>query len=416
VSAISLEGVGKRYVQSVERPMLVKSLLGLHRRHRKTIWALRNLSMSCEAGQTLGIIGRNGSGKTTLLKLLAGVSAPTEGRLRIEGRIAPLIGVGVGFNPELTGTENVNVNGQLLGLTEREVNERYDAIVDFAEMGEFMDTPVKYYSSGMFLRLAFSVAIHTEPDIFLIDEVLAVGDAAFQLKCLERIRRAQDRGTAVIVATHNLAMLQQLAPRAILLSRGEVAFDGDVDEALNQYQSAMQAEAIENAISGAAGSGGTIGGARVDLEIDDDTTTGSGGGVFATGSNIRIKITATFGREVEQPRVGLLIATIDRGEIFTVHTHPGDYAGSHGPDQPLHAEFGLTNHLIARTYLVQAAVYESTGDAVVGISAPTQLTVTATHRIAGLVDLEPRISIEGQSIAVRPVERLASGESAPRGT
>jgi hypothetical protein len=263
----------------------------------------------------------------------------------------------------------------------------------------------------MFLRLAFSVAIHTDPDIFLIDEVLAVGDAAFQLKCLDRIREAQARGTAVIVATHNLQMLQQLAPRAILLSQGEVAFDGEVDQALATYQEMLQIAAIETAASAmtpeGGRSGGTIGGARVDIEIDDAAL---GHAVFPTGGQIRVRVTTTFGREVAEPRIGLLIATIDRGEVFAVHTHPGDYAGVHGPDRPMHAEFRLTNHLIARTYLVQAAVYESTGDAVVGISAPTQLTVTATHRTAGLVDLEPVISIEGRPISIRPIERLASGE------
>ncbi len=199
--------------------MLVKRLVQPWRwRPRRTeTWALRDLDLQIERGETVGVIGRNGSGKTTLLRLLSGVSAPTTGRLRVAGSIAPLIGVGVGFHPELTGRENVFVNGRLLGMSERQLRDRYDAIVDFSEIGDAIDMPVKYYSSGMFLRLGFSVAIHTDPEILLVDEILAVGDIAFQLKCLERMREVQARGTTIVVVTHNLHSLDQIAPRTVVL-------------------------------------------------------------------------------------------------------------------------------------------------------------------------------------------------------
>ncbi len=183
MSAIVAEGLGKRFRQYRDRgSLLARALRRGSTRDVQDIWALRDVDFTVERGGTLGIIGRNGSGKTTLLRLLSGVSGPSEGRLRIEGRIAPLIGIGVGFNRELTGRENVRVNGRLLGMSSEEVDATFDQIVAFAELEEFIDLPVKFYSSGMFLRLAFSVAIHTNPDVLLVDEILAVGDVGCQFK------------------------------------------------------------------------------------------------------------------------------------------------------------------------------------------------------------------------------------------
>ena len=189
--AIGLSGVGKRYWQLRDEAMLIKSLLPGHRAEKVEHWALKDISIEVKQGETLGILGRNGAGKTTLLRLLAGVSRPTEGRVRIAGRIAPLIGVGVGFHQEMSGRENIYVNGMLLGLSRREIDGRMEQIMDFAELEGFIDTPVKFYSSGMFMRLGFSVAAHVDPEVLLVDEVLAVGDLAFQLKCFERMRALQ---------------------------------------------------------------------------------------------------------------------------------------------------------------------------------------------------------------------------------
>ena len=192
--AIDLQGVGKRYDLLRDDAMLLRAVLPFRRTERREHWAVRGVDLSIDPGETIGILGRNGAGKTTLLRMLAGVSRPTEGHATIRGRVAPLIGVGVGFHPEMTGRENVYVNGMLLGLSKAEVDARFDAIIDFAELTEFVDSPVKFYSSGMFMRLGFAVAVHTEPGIFLVDEVLAVGDIAFQLKCFERMRRLQAVG------------------------------------------------------------------------------------------------------------------------------------------------------------------------------------------------------------------------------
>ena len=185
----ALEGVHKRYLLGQGRGArgVVLDLLG-HRDARRDLWALRDVSLAVERGQALGIVGRNGAGKTTSLRLMAGITRPTHGRVRTQGRVASLLNVGAGFHPQLTGRENVHLNGVILGLSQAEIRRRYDSIVDFAGLDAgFLDTPVKHYSSGMYARLAFSVAIHIEPDVLLVDEVLSVGDAAFQDRSLRRM-------------------------------------------------------------------------------------------------------------------------------------------------------------------------------------------------------------------------------------
>ena len=236
---IELESVGKRYWKLEEQAMLLKSLLPGRRTRKTELWALRDVSLSVEPGETVGILGHNGAGKTTLLRLLAGVSRPTVGRVTIKGRVAPLIAVGVGFHQEMTGRENVLVNGMLLGLNRRQVEERFDSIVDFAELEEFIDTPVKFYSSGMYMRLGFAVAAHVDPQVLLVDEVLAVGDIAFQLKCLDRMRKLQGQGTTILFVSHSMPAIRLLCPRAILVRKGRVEFDGPTEQAISHHHALM---------------------------------------------------------------------------------------------------------------------------------------------------------------------------------
>jgi lipopolysaccharide transport system ATP-binding protein len=195
---------------------------------RKTdaFWALRGLQLEVARGRSLGIIGRNGAGKSTLFKLLAGITAPTRGRIVIEGRLAALIEVGSGFHPELTGRENVFLSGAILGMRRREIADKLDRIVAFAGVERFIDTPVKRYSSGMYVRLGFAIAAHLEPDVLLVDEVLSVGDAEFQPKCLERIQQLKDLGTTNLFISHDLSAVERLCDRAILLDAGEIVADG----------------------------------------------------------------------------------------------------------------------------------------------------------------------------------------------
>jgi lipopolysaccharide transport system ATP-binding protein len=239
---VELKGVGKRYLLGQGRGArgVLADLLG-RRDRRKDLWAVEDLSLSLRRGESLGLVGRNGAGKTTTLRLLAGITRPTRGRVQTRGRVASLLNVGAGFHPELSGRENVLLNGVILGLSRATVRERYDAIVNFSGLEPaFMDTPVKHFSSGMYARLAFSVAVHVDPDILLVDEVLSVGDAAFQDRSLRRMLEFRDQGRAAIVfVSHNLAAIELMCQRAIWLDRGVVCATGPTSDVLTAYLDAV---------------------------------------------------------------------------------------------------------------------------------------------------------------------------------
>lgn len=200
-----------------------------------TLWALQDVSLEVKQGEVLGIIGRNGAGKSTLLKILSRVTAPTSGRIRVKGRVASLLEVGTGFHPELTGRENIFLNGAILGMTKAEVRRKFDEIVAFSEIEQFIDTPVKRYSSGMYVRLAFAVAAHLDPEILVVDEVLAVGDASFQKKCLGKMGDVAGEGRTVLFVSHNMVAVQSLCCRAILLDGGQLVAEGDAGRIISRY-------------------------------------------------------------------------------------------------------------------------------------------------------------------------------------
>ena len=202
----------------------------------KEFWALKNVSFQVKKGDVLGLIGANGAGKSTALKLLSRIMNPTKGQIKIEGRLSALIEVTAGFHNELTGRENVYLNGTIMGMTKKEIDSKFDEIVDFSGLSEFIDTPVKRYSSGMYSRLGFSVAAHMDPDILLVDEVLAVGDIAFQAKCAQKMRELLNSGTTIMLVSHNLPLIQNLCKRVILLNKGEIIKEGTPDEVIPYYQ------------------------------------------------------------------------------------------------------------------------------------------------------------------------------------
>ncbi len=211
-----------------------------------TLWALDDVNFTVNQGETLGIIGRNGAGKSTLLKILSRVTAPTSGAVRIKGRIASLLEVGTGFHPELTGRENIYLNGAIMGMSKAEVGRKFDEIVDFSGVEKFIDTPVKRYSSGMYVRLAFAVAAHLEPDILLVDEVLAVGDVAFQKKCLGKMSDiTSGEGRTILIVSHQMPMIQRLATRCLLFDRGQITEVGTPSEAISQYLNLAQESLVE---------------------------------------------------------------------------------------------------------------------------------------------------------------------------
>ncbi|MCX6056507.1 MAG: ABC transporter ATP-binding protein [Chloroflexi bacterium] len=204
-------------------------------RQGETLWALKDINFQVQQGEALGIIGRNGAGKSTLLKILSRVTAPTSGTVKVKGRIASLLEVGTGFHPELTGRENVFLNGAIMGMSRVEVARKFDEIVDFSGVEKFIDTPVKRYSSGMYVRLAFAVAAHLEPEILIVDEVLAVGDIEFQQKCLGKMGNVANEGRTVLFVSHNMAAVQQLCSKGLVLSSGQLLFSGSIRDSIEEY-------------------------------------------------------------------------------------------------------------------------------------------------------------------------------------
>lgn len=207
-------------------------------------WALQDVSFDISQGEVVGIIGRNGAGKSTLLKILSRITEPTSGRIGMRGRVGSLLEVGTGFHPDLTGRENVFLNGSMLGMRRREIQQRFDEIVAFAEIEKFLDTPVKRYSSGMYVRLGFAVAAHLEPQILIVDEVLAVGDAAFQRKCLGKMSEVAAGGRTVLFVSHNMSAVQRLCSSCLVIERGTVGFQGDTQTALALYGEAPEAQTV----------------------------------------------------------------------------------------------------------------------------------------------------------------------------
>ncbi len=239
--AVKLRGVSKGFVlrRNPARNLKVRLIGMFHPRHREQLerfWAITGVDLLVRKGEWLGIIGPNGSGKSTLLRIIAGIFRPTEGEVTVRGRVAPMIELGVGFHPDLTGRENIYLNTSLYGISGRETDRIYQAIAQFSELGEFIELPVKNYSTGMYVRLGFSIAVHLEPDILLVDEVLAVGDAHFQQKCLKRMEEVRRRGTTLLLVSHGLDTIERMCDRACLLVRGRLEADGDPGKVIARYR------------------------------------------------------------------------------------------------------------------------------------------------------------------------------------
>jgi ABC-2 type transport system ATP-binding protein len=238
-SAIAVQDVKKRFRRYRERPTSIKERIVRIRVHAEELWALKGVSVEVQEGETLGLLGPNGSGKTTLLKIIAGILRPTEGSVTARGRIASLLALGAGFHNELTGRENVYLNASLMGMTRAQTNRRFDDIVRFAELEDFIDNQVKFYSSGMYVRLGFAVAAHVDPAILLVDEVLAVGDLAFQRKCLDKVEEFQAEGRTIVLVTHAPDQVVRICDRAIILYQGEVMNEGNPHDVVRDFRRLM---------------------------------------------------------------------------------------------------------------------------------------------------------------------------------
>lgn len=229
-TSIEVTGVSKEFARHYQRTLKQVTVAKLRRQPtKKTFWALRDVTFTVEQGEAIGLMGLNGSGKSTLLKHIMGVMRPTEGQVRTRGRVSGLIATGAGFHPQMTGRENIYMNAAILGMSEAETNAKFDDIAGFADVGEAMDTPVGNYSSGMFARLGFSVAVHVDCDVFIADEVLAVGDQPFKKKCVKRMEEVRDSGVTLFYVSHAAGSVRRMCTRVIVLDKGQVGFDGDVD-------------------------------------------------------------------------------------------------------------------------------------------------------------------------------------------
>ena len=266
----------------------------------RDFWALKNISFDIKEGESIGFIGRNGAGKSTILKLLAGVTRPSSGIAAVSGRVAALIEVGAGFHPELTGRENIYLNGSILGMKKAEIDNCFDSIVAFAEIEQFMDTPVKHYSSGMYVRLGFAIAAHTDPDIYLIDEVLAVGDEAFQKKCLGTLAEHIAAGKTMILVSHQLDKIEEVCERCIYLDHGEIRYDGDPIDAIERYRLDVR----ENRSNSPRSDGMSGEEARIAEVIFRDRN-GQRKHGFETGDDLIVEIQYNAMRRIDQPVFGI---------------------------------------------------------------------------------------------------------------
>ena len=396
--AIELSGVTKRYVKVDDRAMLLRSLLPFGRPSRSPLEALREIDLKVEPGETVGVLGGNGAGKSTLLRLLAGVSRPSTGRVRIAGRIAPLLSVGVGFHPEMSGRENVYVNGMLLGLTQQEVAERFDAIVDFAELGDFVDTPVKFYSSGMFMRLGFSVAVHVDPQILLVDEVLAVGDLAFQLKCFDRMRELKDAGTTIVLVSHSMHAIRLLCPRAVLLRKGALELDGDVEEVIARHHQLLSDDAD------AAGDDLHGGVSVVSREL-----VGPGGPASALppGVPVTLRTRLRFDRDVDSPLVHFTVLAEDRTVVYEMRSRLGHGHRRFAAGTEADATVGFTPQLAGGSYRFLVTVTSNDGRGVLHRDETGLLVyVPPPLGTSGVVDLGATIALDDEVLTDHPDVRL----------
>jgi len=385
VNAIEVRGVHKTYRRYGRRKSFgtLKSAILSGRLARdlkadQTFEALKGVSFDVPAGKTLGIVGRNGSGKSTLLKLIAGIGRPNAGSIRVNGRVSALIELGAGFHPEISGRDNVFINGMMLGLSKREVAERFDGIVRFAELEEFIDAPVKTYSSGMYMRLGFSVAINVDPDVLLVDEVLAVGDEAFTHKCLDKFADFRRRGRTVLLVTHSLDMVARFCDEAIWLDHGTIRSHGDPRRVIDAYLldvAAAENQDLARRQSGAAAAAGgeepqdlmkaAAGrwGSR-EAEITSVEFVGGSGApahVFESGEPMAIRIRVRAHQRLEDFVFGVALFTADGVCCYGTNT---DIEGAEPQEFAGEAEVGFLIDslcLVAGTYTVDVAVHRRNG-------------------------------------------------------
>ena len=366
-------------------PSLVKRAVRRDRERAlaaEEFWVLNDVSFELRKGETLGIIGHNGAGKSTMLKHLSGIMEPTRGSIEVNGRLSALIEVGAGFHPDLTGRENVFLNGVILGMSRAEIKRKFDEIVEFAGLEEFIDTPVKRYSSGMFARLGFSVAAHLEPDILIIDEVLSVGDFAFQRKGLEKMRAIATSGATVIFVSHNLQAVAEFCQRSILLERGRVVADGPTDEVVRRYLDT-------GASREARPSGGPVRVASTNITGADGQT-----GSFSAGQAARITVGIEAMKSAEKVAVVVDVFNTDFYEVFNTSSERlGHPPVSLQAGEKAECEFDVELHLGSGTYYIGVYLYRYDIERQYDHVFPaTSFVVTTDRDTRGAANLYPAVA------------------------
>jgi len=380
---------GQTYASDSLRDALAKPFKMLFSRdgngpdkENKKFWALQDVSFEVRPGEALGIIGRNGSGKTTTLKLLSRILRPNGGRIVVQGRVGALIELTAGFNPDLTGRENVFLNATILGMRQNEIQNKYSEIVEFAELEEFMDTPVKWYSTGMFARLGFSVAVHTNPDVLLVDEVLSVGDVGFQRKCFDKMRSFKTRGITIVFVSHNLQAVSSLCDRAILLSHGSVSSEGDPEKVVGDYLNTTKEQThnrdIDNFIT--FKKGGLLN------EKGEITST------FRSGERATVEIELSFSK----PYTNILVSSVIKSrfgyKVFMTNSMrlAGESVAVNQGESVLFS-LALTVNLAPGVYDLGAAVFDRVANKWIFFYNITSFVVEEDLRFGGIAFMNPKL-------------------------
>lgn len=375
----------------------LREILSFGRKHSTDFWALRDVNLRVEKGEVLSLVGPNGSGKSTMLQIIAGILQPTSGRVITEGRVAALLELGAGFNPEFTGRENVFLNGEIMGLSRREITEAFPRIEEFASIGDFINRPVKEYSTGMYVRLAFATAIHVDPEILIVDEALAVGDAIFANRCIQKFEELKKRGVTVLFVSHDLGLVKRLSDRAIFMLNGRVAAEGSPNDVVNRYvgyvlerqQPSHRGDSTDATPSFRHGDGAS----RIE-SVDMLNAAGESRRTFSSAERITIRVTARFFHASDHPVIGLLIRNRLGIDVYGTNTRIEQSSpGSVAAGETLQADFTLDCLLTRQEYTLTVATQHWDGSSQDWLDDAVQFSVMESKDLAGLVNLRPEIAI-----------------------
>ena len=404
VNAIEVDGVTKVYrLYASPRDRLREVFSG--RTYHHQFYALRDVSLTVGRGQTVGIIGQNGSGKSTLLKLISGVSRPTKGSIRVNGTLSSLLELGAGFNPEFTGRDNVYMNGALMGLSRQQMDRRFEDIEAFANIGEFIDQPVRTYSSGMYIRLAFACTVNVGPDIIVVDEALAVGDTRFQLKCFLKLQELQEKGKTILFVSHDLNTIKKYCSEAVVLNKGEVIFKGTPNEAVNLYTMILSAEDSDDVRQANHGSRttseyryGSEGGEITQVGTYDSQ--GRPTPLFETGEEMRVVYRAIARRNVARPLFGMTVKDVKGQDVYVTNTlYQGISVPALSEGMEVEVAFSQKLSLIPGSYFVSVGFVEVDQGRIVPIDRrydvmEIKVTSKGDDSSTGIANLDSRISVK----------------------